>query len=103
MYRVDMKNIGFLREVNIMHTLVLSTTELFSILLFIMSVKYTSTTVTYGTEEESSGEIIVQPLSRDLICYQCSGNMCPAQKYISPIRHLIVQCNACYKEWDLGG
>ncbi len=49
-----------------------------------------------------SGEVVVQPLSRDLICYQCSGNTCPAQRYISPIRHLIIRCNACYKEWNLG-
>ena len=39
---------------------------------------------------------------RDLICYQCYGDDCPAAKYPYPVSHLVIGCQLCYKQWDTG-
>ena len=46
--------------------------------------------------------IEVKDTFRDLICFECSGGECPSRHYHEPLRHLVVSCQACYKEWDHG-
>ncbi|ELT91117.1 hypothetical protein CAPTEDRAFT_201365 [Capitella teleta] len=42
------------------------------------------------------------PKSRDLLCFSCSGQSCPATMYTYPVSDMVIGCQACYKEWYPG-